>query len=159
MTSYYHYTVLSLFFLMIRPPPKSKRSDTLFPYTTLFRSRHPRGARPPEGRGCPRPGRRGAAHRCPWQAGAVPAPEGFLRYAGRTGTGLRLREWTSSPPSSSTCCCGGSGSSWRFRSGCRCPTNPRSEEGIGRASCREWGLQTVSVEVGAHELKITKVTE
>src|SRR5215208_2138191 len=42
-------TFLSLFFLMIRRPPKS----TLFPYTTLFRSRRrsPRGprcsARPP----------------------------------------------------------------------------------------------------------------
>src|SRR3546814_20989271 len=29
---------LSLFFLMIRRPPKSTRTDTLFPYTTLFRS-------------------------------------------------------------------------------------------------------------------------
>src|SRR3546814_4178043 len=27
------------YFLMIRPPPKSTRTDTLFPYTTLFRSR------------------------------------------------------------------------------------------------------------------------
>src|SRR3546814_21197848 len=26
------------FFLRIRRPPKSKRTDTLFPYTTLFRS-------------------------------------------------------------------------------------------------------------------------
>src|SRR3546814_1062441 len=31
------------FFLMIRRPPRSTRTDTLFPYTTLFRSR--RGAR------------------------------------------------------------------------------------------------------------------
>src|SRR3546814_4584176 len=31
--------VLSLFFfLMIRRPPRSTRTDTLFPYTTLFRS-------------------------------------------------------------------------------------------------------------------------
>src|SRR3546814_4185858 len=29
----------SLFFLMIRRPPRSTRTDTLFPYTTLFRSR------------------------------------------------------------------------------------------------------------------------
>src|SRR3546814_19193568 len=28
-----------LFFLMIRRPPRSTRTDTLFPYTTLFRSR------------------------------------------------------------------------------------------------------------------------
>src|SRR3546814_3381811 len=29
------------FFLMIRGPPRSTRTDTLFPYTTLFRSRSP----------------------------------------------------------------------------------------------------------------------
>src|SRR3546814_21104115 len=28
------------YFLMIRRPPRSTRTDTLFPYTTLFRSRH-----------------------------------------------------------------------------------------------------------------------
>src|SRR3546814_18273031 len=33
---------LFVFFLMIRRPPRSTRTDTLFPYTTLFRS--PRGA-------------------------------------------------------------------------------------------------------------------
>src|SRR3546814_16217947 len=31
--------VCSFFFLMIRRPPRSTRTDTLFPYTTLFRSR------------------------------------------------------------------------------------------------------------------------
>src|SRR3546814_14997014 len=30
--------VVSVFFLMIRRPPRSTRTDTLFPYTTLFRS-------------------------------------------------------------------------------------------------------------------------
>src|SRR3546814_14563713 len=30
--------VLSLFFLKMRRPPRSTRTDTLFPYTTLFRS-------------------------------------------------------------------------------------------------------------------------
>src|SRR3546814_6932886 len=36
--------VLSIlgFFLMIRRPPRSTRTDTLFPYTTLFRSVMPR---------------------------------------------------------------------------------------------------------------------
>src|SRR3546814_15650989 len=29
---------MSIFFLRIRRPPGSKRTDTLFPYTTLFRS-------------------------------------------------------------------------------------------------------------------------
>src|SRR3546814_11811323 len=32
------------FFLMIRRPPRSTRTDTLFPYTTLFRSRLGEGA-------------------------------------------------------------------------------------------------------------------
>src|SRR3546814_17725722 len=32
---------LFLFFLMIRRPPRSTRTDTLFPYTTLFRSSAP----------------------------------------------------------------------------------------------------------------------
>src|SRR3546814_6305470 len=30
--------VMCVFFLMIRRPPRSTRTDTLFPYTTLFRS-------------------------------------------------------------------------------------------------------------------------
>src|SRR3546814_20715842 len=34
LTSY----VYDIFFLMIRRPPRSTRTDTLFPYTTLFRS-------------------------------------------------------------------------------------------------------------------------
>src|SRR3546814_14483293 len=32
---------LCVFFLMIRRPPRSTRTDTLFPYTTLFRSPPP----------------------------------------------------------------------------------------------------------------------
>src|SRR3546814_2569880 len=51
------------FFLMIRRPPRSTRTDTLFPYTTLFRSprcrergpRHPALRRP--GDIVPHPGR------------------------------------------------------------------------------------------------------
>src|SRR3546814_20046951 len=35
------YVRLYLFFLMIRRPPRSTRTDTLFPYTTLFRSMVP----------------------------------------------------------------------------------------------------------------------
>src|SRR3546814_1126364 len=34
ITLYYYF----FFFLMIRRPPRSTRTDTLFPYTTLFRS-------------------------------------------------------------------------------------------------------------------------
>src|SRR3546814_5283366 len=38
--------MLFVFFLMIRRPPRSTRTDTLFPYTTLFRSPRPRRERP-----------------------------------------------------------------------------------------------------------------
>src|SRR3546814_8477646 len=32
------FCIFFVFFLMIRRPPRSTRTDTLFPYTTLFRS-------------------------------------------------------------------------------------------------------------------------
>src|SRR3546814_16602196 len=32
------FMIIRCFFLMIRRPPRSTRTDTLFPYTTLFRS-------------------------------------------------------------------------------------------------------------------------
>src|SRR3546814_12745312 len=35
---FYFLCFLIFFFLMIRRPPRSTRTDTLFPYTTLFRS-------------------------------------------------------------------------------------------------------------------------
>src|SRR3546814_2081066 len=44
--------VIGVFFLMIRRPPRSTRTDTLFPYTTLFRSLH--GGEPLRGIGDPR---------------------------------------------------------------------------------------------------------
>src|SRR3546814_7724640 len=50
--------ILSVFFLMIRRPPRTTRTDTLFPYTTLFRSRGDRASRPP------RPRAEGAARDC-----------------------------------------------------------------------------------------------
>src|SRR5881628_4103855 len=36
------YIILSFFFKIIQRPPRSTRQSTLFPYTTLFRSRGPR---------------------------------------------------------------------------------------------------------------------
>src|SRR3546814_13135604 len=42
--------MLTFFFLMIRRPPRSTRTDTLFPYTTLFRSPVPQERNnPPQG--------------------------------------------------------------------------------------------------------------
>src|SRR3546814_13656620 len=39
MTFLLEISAFCFFFLMIRRPPRSTRTDTLFPYTTLFRSR------------------------------------------------------------------------------------------------------------------------
>src|SRR3546814_1844864 len=56
------------FFLMIRRPPRSTRTDTLFPYTTLFRPRaHRRHALASLCRW------RGADRRCGGRAAVVPA--------------------------------------------------------------------------------------
>src|SRR3546814_1025927 len=58
-----------VFFLMIRRPPRSTRTDTLFPYTTLFRSPAPCGGRappcvrPPTAVSCRSSGRRSPADR------------------------------------------------------------------------------------------------
>src|SRR3546814_7102999 len=61
---------------MIRRPPGSTRTDTLVPYTTLFRSRVARGRRPSPREGVPVRG---------LQAGArVREPRGGARGAGRT---------------------------------------------------------------------------
>src|SRR3546814_20630229 len=71
------YTVAGcfLFFLMIRRPPRSTRTDTLFPYTTLFRSprrsreahdpvhrRGPSFQQSPAGRASARSGERSEEH-------------------------------------------------------------------------------------------------
>src|SRR3546814_4214203 len=57
------------FFLMIRRPPRSTRTDTLFPYTTLFRSRTGRAA----ARAADPGGGPDLSHRC--RAGG-PRPQG-----------------------------------------------------------------------------------
>src|SRR3546814_6539825 len=43
-----------IFFVMIRRPPRSTLTDTLFPYTTLFRSPRPSNAMPRRRRRCVR---------------------------------------------------------------------------------------------------------
>src|SRR3546814_20970453 len=63
-STYFLLRGLIFFFLMIRRPPRSTRTDTLFPYTTLFRS--PRAAAPPRGSA--------AGHRRPAAAFPTSAP-------------------------------------------------------------------------------------
>src|SRR3546814_12707285 len=83
--------MLSLFFfLMIRRPPRSTRTDTLFPYTTLFRSPTRKASAQRESSGDPvTSGRRAGTFRY-WLSGAcavqlsaerrpsrIPAPGNF----------------------------------------------------------------------------------
>src|SRR3546814_12332369 len=74
------YIRVLLFFLRIRRPPRSTRTDTLFPYTTLFRSCQGRAPAPGQPAPCACPGGGRAA-------GAVrPAADGpALAHAGPCG--------------------------------------------------------------------------
>src|SRR3546814_18058336 len=99
------------FFLMIRRPPRSTRTDTLFPYTTLFRSgagpvllavrrqekgraQTPCGAQEGEARPPRRHDEEGDPHRDPADAGGdaddPPAPNS-LRALSAIGLGRRRR--------------------------------------------------------------------
>src|SRR3546814_18458622 len=67
---------------MIRRPPRSTRTDTLFPYTTLFRSREPALCGPVLFRPASGAGTREGVMRCPYHGSmttrsrdrAIPAP-------------------------------------------------------------------------------------
>src|SRR3546814_4553145 len=81
---------LYVFFLMIRRPPRSTRTDTLFPYTTLFRSCYDRHLP-----GCHLAGRRPGPE---YAVGLSPRPDGLCAMAAcqdaqRAGTG-RCRRYT-----------------------------------------------------------------
>src|SRR3546814_18070649 len=86
-----HFPCSCFFFLMIRRPPRSTRTDTLFPYTTLFRSPDP-------------PGCGAAAKRFPvvlLHAGRHPRPARHLRpgLAGHAdGAGVAPRSDHGEPP-------------------------------------------------------------
>src|SRR3546814_7438534 len=67
--------------LMIRRPPRSTRTDTLFPYTTLFRSRSACSA----GGSCPCPPSAAAARRA--RGGRSCAGAGGCRPGRRSGRG------------------------------------------------------------------------
>src|SRR3546814_19543634 len=69
------------FFLMIRRPPRSTRTDTLFPYTTLFRSRDRAAPRLAERRRV-QPRKHGARHRSLWTQAAHRHPRRGKRRIG-----------------------------------------------------------------------------
>src|SRR3546814_20458345 len=85
------FLISSLFFLMIRPPPRSTRTDTLFPYTPLFRSR-PLGRR----RGCRRRAALPAAlAAAPSHAAAASGRSAGARHTARSAPAERSEEHTS----------------------------------------------------------------
>src|SRR3546814_7681677 len=74
---------------MIRRPPRSTRTDTLFPYTTLFRStvrvgRQDRGRSRPVGQGLSQTVR-GPARRQGRRPAARPTPQGWYPAPSRLG--------------------------------------------------------------------------
>src|SRR3546814_1833375 len=74
--------IILFFFLMIRRPPRSTRTDTLFPYTTLFRSAR-RGLHRPRRRGDHRRRvHRSHPHRAPLVRRPAPGGRGQGRRAG-----------------------------------------------------------------------------
>src|SRR3546814_2345476 len=82
------------FFLMIRRPPRSTRTDTLFPYTTLFRSTGKTDERWPQRLRAARLRRRSP---CPSASRRSPARSGPARAAGsrRSTPTSRSEEHTS----------------------------------------------------------------
>src|SRR3546814_18566423 len=119
------------FFLMTRRPPRSTRTDTLFPYTTLFRSGRPLRAAERARRRRPRAGadagglHAGQARR----GGAGLVPKSRL---GGLAAGVLSRDPRRASP------------------GCVIPRHGRA---IGRASGRERVCQSVELSVGAVHLK------
>src|SRR3546814_1681470 len=71
-----------LYYLMILRPPISTRTDTLFPYTTLFRSWRP-------------PRRPSTARGSRWRDRSGNRPSGILRKLGRRVRDRRSEEHTS----------------------------------------------------------------
>src|SRR3546814_1914578 len=84
---------------MIRRPPRSTRTDTLFPYTTLFRSGVGAllqgGARAGTARRRARVPRRGPDGAAPRPSGRVPGGQPVRRGAGAGAGGRRSEEHTS----------------------------------------------------------------
>src|SRR3546814_13378421 len=135
-----------IFFLMIRRPPRSTRTDTLFPYTTLFRS-HPEAARgaslvgrpSPHRRGLPlllgrRRHQRGALSRRPGRSPAARRRAADIRGDRRDDGALSLVEAEPLLPSGA----GRGTAAGDLRAG------PLSAEAHGMASCRGMAGSAVS---------------
>src|SRR3546814_19915168 len=120
---------------MIRRPPRSTRTDTLFPYTTLFRSpRIPEPQLDRRARDAPRGGRRG-------DLAVDPAPHRHRRSGGargvsapRTVEGRRPRATAAPHGRRALCRAGGA--------------RPRQEDGMDG---KDWGYRASSGWAPEHE--------
>src|SRR3546814_21027450 len=103
-----YFCFVSVFFVMIRRPPRSTRTDTLFPYTTLFRSRRSIAAARPA-----RPRRKKArADRPPlrrFHAWYLEDSHRLAIVAPRNAARAEQERWTSSIPTNSSTACTSSG--------------------------------------------------
>src|SRR3546814_17220860 len=96
---------ICFFFLMIRRPPRSTRTDTLFPYTTLFRSdrrEHVQGVgarAAPGGRDRPAQGRYDPEH----QGGAMSLPSRLREGSGEGLLQAAATNRTCPPPPPPAC--------------------------------------------------------
>src|SRR3546814_19083372 len=126
---------------MIRRPPRSTRTDTLFPYTTLFRSYLPRRLSSSALWGSPQ---RLAYPRYAASTGSVAPhrtqPGGRVYWCRATGF---FRSYREEQPR-------------RLRGKRRLPSSAPSRAEIGRASCRERVGQYVSISVVDVSLKKKK---
>src|SRR3546814_20242809 len=77
------------FFLIVLRPPRSTRTDTLFPSTTLFRSLWPSGHQ--DARGCARDRRDREGERLQLHQGLYEPVGGRLRGAGGRSQGAEYR--------------------------------------------------------------------
>src|SRR3546814_11169139 len=82
---------LLFFFLMIRRPPRSTRTDTLFPYTTLFRSQGKGEARVGEAASPLRAGSVGGLETDPQTRTERPANMALLFFGGYFAGDLKGR--------------------------------------------------------------------
>src|SRR3546814_7502189 len=121
---------------MIRRPPRSTRTDTLFPYTPLFRSIRNRAPAPP----CPAPEGRALARLPVFRGLAILFPHlsyplrplGIL-YAETPGNIPAVSPLPPTPPGSAPSASPGPCGAWSAPSAGRCRSPPPPRPEIGRA--------------------------
>src|SRR3546814_15717723 len=121
---------------MIRRPPRSTRTDTLFPYTTLFRSQGflaAQGFLAPHGAFAAQ-GLAAAQGFCAAQGLAAAAQGFFFTAQGLHGLAAAAQGLMAAPGLTCACC-----SRRTPRPGARAGAEPRGPQGVGRGAGAGWG--------------------